>query len=47
MEITKQLAQKCYDLKFDDLPEDVIDQSKYVLLDYIGVAARGALSESS
>jgi 2-methylcitrate dehydratase PrpD len=47
MEITKQLAQKCYDLKFDDLPEDVIDRAKYVLLDYIGVAARGSLSESS
>ena len=47
MEITKQLARKCYDLKFDDLPDDVIDRAKYVLLDYIGVAARGALSESS
>ena len=47
MEITKQLAQKCYDLKFDDLPDDVIDRAKYVLLDYIGVAARGSLSESS
>ena len=47
MGITKELARKCYDLKFDDLPDDVIDRAKYVLLDYLGVAARGSMSESS
>ena len=47
MEETKQLAQKSYDLSFDTLPEEVVDRAKYLLLDYIGVAARGGLSESS
>ena len=47
MEETKQLAQKSHDLTFNMLPEDVIDRAKYLLLDYIGVAARGSLSESS
>ncbi len=47
MEETKQLAQKCHDLTFSMLPEDVVDRTQYLLLDYIGVAARGALNESS
>jgi 2-methylcitrate dehydratase PrpD len=47
MEITKELIQRCHDLNYNDLPPDVIDRTKYLLLDYIGVAARGALSDSS
>jgi 2-methylcitrate dehydratase PrpD len=47
MEETRNLAQKCYDLKFDDLPKEVVDRAKYLFLDFIGVAARGALSDSS
>ncbi|UCH20600.1 MAG: MmgE/PrpD family protein [Deltaproteobacteria bacterium] len=47
MEITKELSQRCHDLDYKTLSEDVIDRVKYLLLDYIGVAARGALSDSS
>ena len=47
VEETKKLAQKCRDLRFSALPEEVIEKTKYLLLDYIGAAARGALSESS
>ena len=47
MKITEELVQKCHELKFGDLTEEVIDRTKYLLLDYIGVAARGALSDSS
>jgi 2-methylcitrate dehydratase PrpD len=47
MEITKELSRRCHDLEYKALSEDVIDRVKYLLLDYIGVAARGALSDSS
>lgn len=47
MEETRRLAQKCFDLKFDRLPEEVVDRAKYFFLDFVGVAARGALSDSS
>lgn len=47
MEETKILADKCMQIKFDALPESTVDRTKYFLLDYIGVAARGTLSESS
>jgi len=47
MQITKELSQKCYDIAYADLSPEVIDRAKYFLLDYLGVAARGALSESS
>jgi 2-methylcitrate dehydratase PrpD len=47
MTLTQEIVQKCHNLAYDDLPLDVIDRTKYLLLDYIGVAARGSLSESS
>jgi 2-methylcitrate dehydratase PrpD len=47
MEVTKELIQRCHDIHYNALADDVIDRVKYLLLDYIGVAARGALSESS
>ena len=47
MDETKILAEKCHDLRFEHLPEEVVDRTKYLLLDYLGVAARGALSDSS
>jgi len=47
LEITKDLVQRCHDLKFEALTDDVVDRVKYLVLDFIGVAARGALSESS
>ena len=46
MNETTELVKKCVDLNYGDLPEPVIEQAKYLLLDYIGVAARGATSES-
>jgi 2-methylcitrate dehydratase PrpD len=47
MEVTKDLVQMCHDLDYDELPDAVVDRVKYLVLDFIGVAARGALSESS
>lgn len=47
MEITKDLVNFCIELKFNKLPEEVIDKAKYLALDYIGIAARGSLQYSS
>jgi 2-methylcitrate dehydratase PrpD len=47
MELTKEIIQRCHDLNYNDLSDDDIDRTKYLLLDYIGVAARGSLSDSS
>jgi 2-methylcitrate dehydratase PrpD len=47
MEETKKLVQLCHQLDYTDVPAEVINRVKYLLIDYIGVAARGALSESS
>jgi len=46
MNETDRLIKKCADLKYSDLPDMAVEQTKYLLLDYIGVAARGAISES-
>jgi 2-methylcitrate dehydratase PrpD len=47
MDETRNLVEKCHALRFDHLPEEVVDRTKYLILDYLGVAARGALSDSS
>lgn len=47
MEETKELVQRCCDLDYNRLTEDVIDRTRYLLLDYIGVASRGSISASS
>ena len=47
MKLTKDLVQGCHDLNYDALTTDVVDRVKYLFLDFIGVAARGALSDSS
>jgi 2-methylcitrate dehydratase PrpD len=47
LELTKDLVQRCHDLTYEALTTDVVDRVKYLVLDFIGVAARGALSESS
>lgn len=47
MKITQELIQRCHELRYSDLPPDIIDRTKYLLLDYIGVAAGGAMSDSS
>jgi 2-methylcitrate dehydratase PrpD len=47
MNVTRSLTQKCFELDYNQLPEEVIDRVRYFTLDYLGVAARGSLSESS
>ncbi len=47
MELTRKIAQLCHDLTFDSLNPEVRDRVKYLLLDYLGVAIRGAGTESS
>ena len=47
MDETNEISQRCHDLDYRDLSDDLIDRVKYLCLDYIGVAARGALSDSS
>ena len=47
MEVTKELIQRCHAINYKALTTDVVERVKYLVLDFIGVAARGALSESS
>ncbi len=47
MEQTRELARFCADLKFSDLPNDVVDRGCYFALDFVGVAARGSIEEST
>ncbi len=47
MGTTNEIARLCHSLSFDSLDADVVDRSKYLLLDYLGVAIRGTKSESS
>ena len=45
--LTRQLASFCHNLRYETLPPEVIDRAKYFFLDYLGVAVRGSLSDSS
>ena len=45
--LTQHLAEFCTRLDYDHLPAEVVDRAKYFFLDYLGVAVRGSLSESS
>jgi len=47
MDETKRLAQKCYELDHDSLSAEEIDRVRYLFLDYLGVAVRGSLYDSS
>jgi 2-methylcitrate dehydratase PrpD len=47
MGITQELAKYCSGLKFNRLPDEVIDRVKYLFLDFIGVACRGSQEDSS
>jgi 2-methylcitrate dehydratase PrpD len=47
MGVTQELAKYCSELKFNQLPEEVIDRVKYFFLDFIGVACRGSKEDSS
>ena len=42
MRITQELAGYCSRMKFNDLPDEVIDCAKYRFLDFISVACRGS-----
>jgi len=47
MDETRELTRLCHALEFEKLPPEAVDRVKYLLLDYLGIAARGALSESA
>jgi 2-methylcitrate dehydratase PrpD len=47
MGITQELAKYCSGLKFNELPDEVIDRVKYFFLDFIGVACWGSQEDSS
>ncbi len=47
MEVTKDVIQRCHAINYNALTADVVDRVKYLVLDFIAVAARGALSNSS
>lgn len=42
-----QFAAFCHDIQFEQLPKNVIDQTKYFFLDYLGIAIRAAHIDSS
>ena len=45
--LTQHLAAFCTQLDYESLPAEVVDRAKYFFLDYLGVAVRGSLSDSS
>jgi len=45
--LTRHLASFCHNLRYENLPAGVVDRTKYFFLDYLGVAVRGSLSDSS
>lgn len=47
MNETNELIQRCQAIDFKKLPTEVVDRTQYLLLDYLGVAGRGALSDSA
>lgn len=47
MKIAESLAKMICELQFNELSEKVVDRTKYLSLDFIGLAARGNAFESS
>jgi 2-methylcitrate dehydratase PrpD len=47
MNIAETIAKMVHDLQFSHLSEEVIDRTKYLTLDYVGLAAKGSTFESS
>ena len=47
MKITREFVKFCAELRFSKFPQEVIDRVKYLTLDFIGVAARGSLEDST
>jgi 2-methylcitrate dehydratase PrpD len=46
-DITRYVAHLCDIFDIDSIGREVVDRSKYLLLDFLGCAIRGAISESS
>ena len=45
--ITTQVSEACARVEFSDLPDEVVDRTRYLLLDFLGCAIRGTLTEST
>ncbi len=45
--LSERIAQWCSALDYQNLPIEVTDRTKYLLLDYLGCALRGVLSDST
>ena len=45
--ITKEIVRFCFDLEYEALPVDAVEMVKRTLLDLLGVAIRGSLSDSA
>lgn len=45
--ISRQVAERCREIRYENLDDQVVDRTKYLLLDFLGCAIRGSLSESS
>src|SRR5262245_13122417 len=45
--VTQQLAEFVVSTALSSMPEEVVDRAKYFVLDYLGVALRGSLVDSS
>jgi 2-methylcitrate dehydratase PrpD len=46
-EITRDLVRFLWELNAENLPAEVVDRVRYLLLDFLGVAIRGAQTESA
>ena len=47
MGITRELVEFCASVKYEDISPEIVDRVKYHCLDFLGVAIRGSLVESS
>jgi 2-methylcitrate dehydratase PrpD len=47
MGATQELVSFCHRGRYEDLPPEVVDMAKYLALDFLGVAARGSLVDST
>lgn len=45
--VTEELAEFCTNLKYEDIPSEVIEAAKYYALDFAGVVLRGSQEDSS
>ena len=45
--LTREVSASCVQTRFADLAEEVVDRTRYLLLDFLGCAIRGTLTEST